>query len=75
MKAASFFIFLREELIPMIGDEQCCETCRFGSKIRYGQVLCYISYKFESKWHRCPKWNPKEAGFWTIYMEEKKGEE
>ena len=59
----------------MQGDEQCCETCRFGSKVQYNQVLCYISYKFESTWNTCPKWKSKEKALWEIYLEEQKGEE
>ena len=59
----------------MFDDEERCETCQFGSGIQYGQVLCYVSYKFMSKWYRCPKWKQKEKTLWDLYLEETKGEE
>lgn len=40
--------------------EKRCETCKYGSKVMYGQVLCYVNYKFESKLYFCDKWKRKE---------------
>lgn len=49
-------------LIPLyftMENEKRCETCKFGSEVMYGQVLCYVNYKFESKRYSCEKWQKK----------------
>lgn len=40
--------------------EKTCETCKHGSKVQYNQVVCGVTFRFESKLYSCDKWKRKE---------------